>query len=231
MEEGIAFLFEIRDREAFDGLFERLRTSPWFQNMEEDAGGLLDEEYRGARILAPDYGEDTEVPCFAVHENVFLASGDLRSLRWAIDTKADGNGYFARSGDSFIHIPGSFTKLFAVDLAYLFMEERDLTTLLDPLVEGTRLAGIGDLITTCFSMHGRNRAVGERLGRGETLDQILATMKQVAEGVATTKSVLHLAKNHGLEMPITEQIHAILFESRDPLQAVTELMLREHKGE
>lgn len=93
------------------------------------------------------------------------------------------------------------------------------------------LAGIGDLITTCISPHGRNRAVGERLGRGEQLDAILASMDAVAEGVNTTRSVHDLAGQRGIELPITAAVHAVLFEGQSPLEATTSLMDRPPKGE
>lgn len=93
------------------------------------------------------------------------------------------------------------------------------------------LAGIGDLITTCVSPHGRNRAVGERIGRGEKPKEILATMEQVAEGVPTTKAIRKLAQKHGLELPIAEQVYKVLFRGKDPRRAVAELMLRRPKQE
>ncbi len=93
------------------------------------------------------------------------------------------------------------------------------------------LAGIGDLVTTCNSRHSRNRAVGERIGRGERLPDILASMEQVAEGVATTKSARALARRIGLEMPITEEVYRVLFRGKSPERAVTSLMLRAGKGE
>ena len=93
------------------------------------------------------------------------------------------------------------------------------------------LAGIGDLITTCTSRHGRNRAVGERLGRGESIDAILASMVQVAEGVRTAESVVGLARKHGVEMPISEQVRRILFERQSPRTALAELMGRPLKAE
>jgi glycerol-3-phosphate dehydrogenase (NAD(P)+) len=93
------------------------------------------------------------------------------------------------------------------------------------------LAGIGDLITTCISRHGRNRHVGERLGRGEKLPDILASMKMVAEGVYTTKSVHEQATKLGIDMPITAEIYRVLYEGKDPRLAVSNLMLREPKGE
>ncbi len=93
------------------------------------------------------------------------------------------------------------------------------------------LSGIGDLITTCVSPHGRNRAVGERIGRGETLSQILASTQTVAEGVPTTDSVIQLAAKVGVEMPITEQVHQVLFAEKDPRRGVADLMGRDLKSE
>jgi len=93
------------------------------------------------------------------------------------------------------------------------------------------LAGIGDIITTCVSPHGRNRAVGERIGRGEKIGEILTSMAMVAEGVPTTKAVVKLAKKHGVEMPIVEQVHRVLFRRKSPEKAVSDLMLRAPKSE
>jgi glycerol-3-phosphate dehydrogenase (NAD(P)+) len=93
------------------------------------------------------------------------------------------------------------------------------------------LAGMGDLITTCISRHGRNRHVGERLGRGEKLADILASMAMVAEGVWTTHSVHDKAAQMGVEMPITAEIYRVLYEGKDPLAAVNDLMRREPTSE
>jgi glycerol-3-phosphate dehydrogenase (NAD(P)+) len=93
------------------------------------------------------------------------------------------------------------------------------------------LAGVGDLITTCMSRHGRNRHVGERLARGDTLQKILESMTMVAEGVYTTQSVHERAHQMGLVMPITEAVHKILYEDKSPREIVTELMLRAPKEE
>ncbi len=93
------------------------------------------------------------------------------------------------------------------------------------------LAGMGDLITTCISRHGRNRYVGERLGRGERLAAILASMKMVAEGVYTTRSVYHRSLPMGLEMPVTTEVYRILYEDKDASAAVRDLMLREPRSE
>jgi glycerol-3-phosphate dehydrogenase (NAD(P)+) len=93
------------------------------------------------------------------------------------------------------------------------------------------LAGMGDLITTCVSRHGRNRAVGERLAKGEKAADIIATMTMVAEGVYTTRSVHERAKQMGLDMPITAEVYRVLYEAKEPRAAVNDLMLRSPKGE
>lgn len=93
------------------------------------------------------------------------------------------------------------------------------------------VAGVGDLATTCFCPHGRNRTCGERLGAGEPLDAILASMVSVVEGVPTTKAVAALARRHAVEMPITDAVHRILFEGLSPRDAIRDLMEREAKVE
>ena len=93
------------------------------------------------------------------------------------------------------------------------------------------LSGIGDLIVTCASRHSRNRSVGERLGKGETLSAIMGGMKQVAEGIWNAKAARDLAKEHGIEMPITEEVCAIVEEGKDPRQALKDLMNRDPKAE
>ena len=93
------------------------------------------------------------------------------------------------------------------------------------------LAGMGDLITTCFSPFGRNLSVGRAVGQGKKLAEVLARMEQVAEGVATTRSVRALAREHNVEMPITEQVYQVLFEDKSPRRAVSDLMQRDLKAE
>jgi len=93
------------------------------------------------------------------------------------------------------------------------------------------LSGVGDLIVTAFSRHSRNRGFGERLGKGETLEQILASTKTVAEGVKTAKSVVQLAARLKVDLPISQQVHAILYEGKAPKLAVRDLMSREAKPE
>jgi glycerol-3-phosphate dehydrogenase (NAD(P)+) len=93
------------------------------------------------------------------------------------------------------------------------------------------LAGLGDLVLTCTGDLSRNRTVGLRLGHGESLEAILADMKMVAEGVKNTHSVRDLAARVGVEMPITEQMYAVLYEHKPPRQAVSDLMQRGLKPE
>lgn len=93
------------------------------------------------------------------------------------------------------------------------------------------IAGVGDLATSCFSPEGRNRSCGEALGRGEKLDGYLARSPHVVEGVATTRSVMDLARKYRVDMPITAAAHAVLFEKVDPLDAIGGLMSRELKVE
>jgi glycerol-3-phosphate dehydrogenase (NAD(P)+) len=93
------------------------------------------------------------------------------------------------------------------------------------------LAGLGDLITTCVSRHGRNRHLGERLARGERLPEILAGMRMVAEGIYTTRSVYERALQLQIEMPITTEVYQVLYAGKDPKAAVNDLMTREPKSE
>jgi glycerol-3-phosphate dehydrogenase (NAD(P)+) len=93
------------------------------------------------------------------------------------------------------------------------------------------LAGVGDLVATCASRLSRNRHVGEELGRGRRLVEIQAGMAQVAEGVPTTAAAKRLAAQYGVEMPIVEQMHAVLFAGASPRVAVDELMTRDPKDE
>jgi glycerol-3-phosphate dehydrogenase (NAD(P)+) len=93
------------------------------------------------------------------------------------------------------------------------------------------LSGLGDLVATCTSLHSRNRAVGVRLGRGESLEAILADMVMVAEGVFATRIVRDLARRRGIDMPITEAVDRLLEGSADAPALVDEIMTREPKAE
>jgi len=93
------------------------------------------------------------------------------------------------------------------------------------------LSGVGDLITTCISIHSRNQYVGYHIGKGMTLEEVLAGMVMVAEGVTTCRSARQLAREHKVEMPITEAVYQVLFENLPPREAVTNLMTRPLKEE
>ncbi len=93
------------------------------------------------------------------------------------------------------------------------------------------LAGLGDLVLTCTGEASRNRTVGFRLGRGESIDQITSSMRMVAEGVHNTKTVLALAREAGVEMPIVEAVYQVIYQGMEPMAALDRLMTRQLKAE
>lgn len=93
------------------------------------------------------------------------------------------------------------------------------------------LAGVGDLFTTSVSPIGRNRTAGEKIGRGADPDDVVRESPSVIEGIPTTRAVLELAREHNVEMPITQAVHDVLFARKSPLVAITELMSRPPKAE
>jgi glycerol-3-phosphate dehydrogenase (NAD(P)+) len=93
------------------------------------------------------------------------------------------------------------------------------------------LTGLGDLVTTCISPTGRNRSFGERIGRGQTIEQARSATESVVEGIATCKSVVALAERHGVEMPITQAVYKVLFENKPVRMAIADLMKRRLKAE
>lgn len=93
------------------------------------------------------------------------------------------------------------------------------------------LSGMGDLIVTCMSRHSRNRFVGEQIGAGKKLKDVLKKMNMIAEGVETSRSASQLSKKLDVETPITHEVYKILFEDKDPVKATTDLMTRDMKME
>ena len=93
------------------------------------------------------------------------------------------------------------------------------------------LSGVGDLIVTCMSHHSRNRYLGEQVGKGRRLDDVLKEMVMVAEGVATARSVRELEKKYDIDLPIMTEVHQVLFENKDPQVATFDLLTRDSKGE
>ncbi len=93
------------------------------------------------------------------------------------------------------------------------------------------LSGAGDLIATCFSQHSRNRRVGEELGRGKPLAEIIGSMQMVAEGIPTAKSAYECARKLKIDTPIIDQVYAMLYEGKKPARALQELLQRDQKAE
>lgn len=93
------------------------------------------------------------------------------------------------------------------------------------------LSGLGDLMLTCFSRQSRNRDLGQRLGKGETIEQIQASHPKLAEGYPTARSVFHLARKLNVETPIMDEVHAMLYEGKPPRESVRDLLQRGRKSE
>ncbi len=93
------------------------------------------------------------------------------------------------------------------------------------------LAGVGDLVATATSRHSRNRNFGERVGRGEKIEEILSSSKMIVEGVTSAKSVVQLADRYKIDMPITREVYEIIYNGKDPKLSVSSLMEREPKAE
>lgn len=93
------------------------------------------------------------------------------------------------------------------------------------------ISGLGDLVTTCFSPHSRNRFVGEQMGRGKKISKILDKMNMVAEGISTVKSAYQLSKKLSIDMPITKEVYAVIYQKKSPKKAVADLLSRPLKME
>ena len=93
------------------------------------------------------------------------------------------------------------------------------------------ISGLGDLVTTCFSPHSRNRSVGEQIGRGESMYDVTEKMNMVAEGIETVKSAYRLSKKLKVDMPITKEVYSVLYRGKSPKRAVADLMTRPLKSE
>ena len=185
-----------------------LPTSVVAASAEPGAARRVQETFRTARFRVYTSDDPTGVELGGALKNVIaLAAGICDGLRLGDNAKAAlmtrGIVEMARLGTALGARPETFSGL----------------------------SGIGDLIVTCTSRFSRNRAVGEAVGAGEPLDAVLARMDQVAEGVWTTRAALELARRSGVEMPITEAVHAVLFEGKPLERAVHELMARPPRPE
>jgi glycerol-3-phosphate dehydrogenase (NAD(P)+) len=93
------------------------------------------------------------------------------------------------------------------------------------------LSGLGDLVVTCMGSLSRNRLLGEKIGQGKTLEEAQSEVFMVTEGIKATKATYFLAKEHDIQMPITSEVYKVLFQGKDPLAGVSDLMLRRTKDE
>ncbi|MCU0612409.1 MAG: NAD(P)-dependent glycerol-3-phosphate dehydrogenase [Candidatus Eisenbacteria bacterium] len=214
-------------------VLDQVLPDPWRGRVVTLSGpSLADEVARGVPTAAVVASPDEQVAAHAQHIlarerfRVYVTddlvgveiAGALKNVIALAAGISDGLGY----GDN---TKGALLTRGMVEIARLgaVMGAREKTF--------AGLAGMGDLITTCVSKHSRNRHVGEQIGRGRQLSEVLAGMTMVAEGVRTTRAALALSLLHDVVMPITAQVHRILFEGLAPSQAMTELMLRDPKTE
>ena len=172
--------------------------------------------------LVQELQEELTAPAFRVYRNADLLGtelcGALKNVMAVAAGIADGLGY----GDN---AKAAILSRGIVEMA------RFGTAAGAQLHTFFGLAGMGDLAVTAFSRHGRNRAFGERIGRGESLDEILASTRKVAEGVWTSRVVRERAAELGVEMPISSAVCRVLFEGVPSRDAVVELMARDPKDE
>ncbi|HSM01148.1 MAG TPA: NAD(P)H-dependent glycerol-3-phosphate dehydrogenase [Acidimicrobiia bacterium] len=178
--------------------------------------GMPDEAV-GARIQSLLMG-----PTFRVYTNPDVvgceAAGALKNVMAIAAGMAHGLGYGDNSKAALV--TRALAELTRLGIA---LGGRPLTF--------AGLAGMGDLVATCFSDQSRNRSVGVELGRGRSLDEIVDEMQMVAEGVKTAEAVLELAARHGIDMPIARAVGGVLYEGARPADMVEALMTREAKSE
>lgn len=127
-------------------------------------------------------------------------------------------------------VVGAKRKPTAEFISNCFMNEV-FRVFISPDVLGIELGGIGDLIVTCASMHSRNRRAGILIGQGKTMDEAMAEVKMVVEGVYSAKAAMSLSEKYGIQLPIIEQVNKVLFENKPADEAVKDLMLRDKKIE
>ncbi len=205
------------------------------------------EVHQLAVLSGPSHAEEVSR---GLPTTVVAASADLELARWIQERFSTGRFRVYTNSDLVgVEVAGALKNIIGIAAGIAdglgFGDNAKAALLTRGLVEMARfgaavgarretffgLAGVGDLITTCISPHGRNRRVGERLAKGEKLADILATMKMVAEGIYTTRSVYAKAVEMNISMPITADIYRVLYEDKSPLAAVNELMLREPTSE
>ncbi len=215
------------------------------QRMSETARDVLDRDI--AVLSGPSHAEEV---ARGVPTAVTVAGRDLQTLE-KIQAAFMGPTFRVYTSDDLIGVElgGTLKNIIAVAAGILdgigLGDNSKAALMTRGLAEITRLgtalgakpetfsglSGVGDLIVTCASRHSRNRSVGERLGKGESLEQIMGGMKQVAEGIWNAKAARDLAKEHGIDVPITEEVCQIVENGKDPRQALKDLMNRDPKAE
>ncbi|MBO8126684.1 MAG: NAD(P)H-dependent glycerol-3-phosphate dehydrogenase [Firmicutes bacterium] len=213
--------------------------------MSEVARDVLPEEFHGqiGVLSGPNHAEEVgrQIPSATVvsatrHEVAAEAQGLLISRHFRVYTNNDLTGVeVAGSMKNVIALAagiadglgfGDNTKAALMTRGLAEIARLGVSMGADPLTF-SGLAGMGDLIATCTSQHSRNARAGRAIGGGKTLKEVLESTNMVVEGVYTTQAAYELGRRNNIELPITAQVHAILFEDKDPGQAVIDLMERD----
>ncbi len=224
-----------------------------------ETGTLLRMSEVIAQVVGPRYTPKVAVlsgPTFAKEvargdpTAVVVASTD-RALAAAIQAAFSGSSFrlYTNHDPAGVEVAGAVKNVIAIGAGVchgLGLGNNTLAALITRgLAEMTRLAvalggdartlaglaGLGDLALTCNGLLSRNRSVGIQVASGRTLGEIVGSMSMVAEGIETTRATVDLAKRYGVEMPIARQMFAMLFEGREPREAIRQLMERSLKGE
>ncbi len=161
-------------------------------------------------------------PCFRVYTNADVTGvelgGALKNIIALATGISDGLGF------------GDNTKAALMTRGMAEIARLGIALGANPLTFAG-LAGMGDLIATCTSRHSRNRWAGEEIGRGKSVEEVLAGSRMVVEGIWTTVAAVQLAESCGVELPIARVVKGVLFEGKDPRRAVAELMERDPRAE
>ncbi len=217
--------------------------------VSEIVGELLGEESRNRTVVlsGPSHAEEV---ARKIPTSVVAAGADLEARKHVQEIMSTSEFRVYTSDDvTGVELGGALKNIIALAAGMLYglrLGDNTIGALLTRgLAEISRLgiemgarpetfaglSGLGDLVTTCISHHSRNRHVGERIGRGERLSEILASMTMVAEGIQTTRAAVRLAEKYKVEMPITQKVYDVLFNHKPPAEALSELMTRELKSE
>ncbi|MFQ5705911.1 MAG: NAD(P)H-dependent glycerol-3-phosphate dehydrogenase [bacterium] len=211
---------------------------------------ILKEKYSEERIAVLCGPSHAEEVCKMIPTAVVCASKNLRTAEWVQKTfMAPTFRVYMHSDVIGVELGASLKNIIAVAAGIIdgvgAGDNTKAALITRALAEITRLgtslgansltfaglSGMGDLIVTCMSKYSRNRYLGEQIGRGKSLEEVLAEMVMVAEGVKTTRSAHELAAKHHVEVPIISEAYHVLFENKDPQKAVFDLMTRAAKIE